>query len=437
MKRIFFLLVFFTYMGVFGQTKDEINSILEKNYPVLDTLYKHLHKYPELSGNEKHISEIVAQNLQSLGFQVTEHIGGYGVVGILQNGNGPIIMIRGDMDALPVEEKTGLPYSSCTKGTNKDGQETFIMHACGHDIHTTILLGTAKTLKEMKKKWNGTLMIVAQPCEEIGMGAKNMIKDGLFQKFPKPDYALALHVNPFLESGTLGCLAGPIFASVDDINITIFGIGGHGAMPESTIDPVVLSARLILDLQTLISREKPAINPAVLTIGSINGGTRHNIIPNEVKIQLTLRTYDDELRSKLIKGIERISKGLAISAGLPEEKYPKIEIQDQSIPSTINDKNLSERVINIYKEYFGSDKVIPASPTMTGEDFGVYGKTKENIPIFLFWLGSITKEKINESIKQKTTLPGLHSSFFAPEPERTIKTGISAFSAAAIKLFKK
>ena len=400
-------------------------------------LYEDLHSNPELSYKEENTSNKLAVLLDQLGYEVTQGIGGYGVVAHLKNGTGKTILIRADMDGLPVEEKTGASYASKRKSINQAGQEVFTMHACGHDIHMTVLMGTAKFMVENKDKWQGDLVLVLQPAEEVSGGARNMIKDGLFKKWPRPDYNLALHVSADIQAGKIGYLPGWAMANVDSVDIIIKGVGGHGAYPHKTKDPIVLAAQIINNLQTIISREIGPIEPAVLTVGSIHGGTKHNIIPNEVRLQLTLRSYTDEVRNKTISSIKRISRALAISAGMPEELYPEVILKDEYTPAVFNNPELVHKLQSSFEQSIGPENIFKTSPVMGGEDFGMFGREEPIIPTALFWLGAVNKKVYEKSIKDNIALPSLHSDLFLPDAEPTIKTGIKAMSQAAIDLFRE
>ena len=406
----------------------------EENLSLLE-LYKDLHSNPELSYKEEKTSKKLALLLRELGYEVTEGIGGYGVVAHLKNGIGKTILIRADMDALPVEEKTGASYASKVKSINQVGQEVFTMHACGHDIHMTVLMGTANYMAKNKEKWQGDLILVLQPAEEVSGGARNMIKDGLFKKWPRPDYNLALHVSADIQAGKIGYLPGWAMANVDSVDIIIKGIGGHGAYPHKTKDPIVLTAQIINSLQTIISREIGPIEPAVLTVGSVHGGTKHNIIPNEVRLQLTLRSYTDEVRSKTISSIKRLTRGLAISAGIPPDLYPEVILKDEYTPAVFNNPDLVQKLESSFKKSIGSENIFKTSPVMGGEDFGMYGRDEPIIPTAIFWLGAVNKDVFEESKKENIPLPSLHSDLFLPDAEPTINTGITAMSQAAIDLF--
>lgn len=440
MKSFFPLLfLLFQCLSSFSQSSVQkaIENIINKEYPALEDLYKQLHQNPELSLQEENTSKIMAAELKNSGFEVIENIGGYGVVGILKNGKGPVVLIRADMDALPLEEKTGLPYASNVKGTNAAGNEVNIMHACGHDIHMTVFVGTARSLSQTKDQWNGTLVMVAQPAEENGLGADMMFKDGLYDRIPTPDFAIALHDNAFLPAGKIGYREGPFMASVDMMDITVFGVGGHGAAPHTTIDPVVLSAHMVLAFQNIVSREINPIDPAVVTVGSIHGGTVHNIIPDQVSLQLTLRSYSEDVRNHTIASIKRISKNMALAAGLPEDKLPVISIRDTQTPATVNDIGLTQKLVPVFKKLIGEINVEEMPPYMVGEDFSRFGMQDKKVPIFMFWLGAADPALVKKAKETGAQLPSLHSPYFAPLPEPTIKTGIKAMSAAALALWGK
>ena len=438
--RLFALSVCFglnTILSV-GQIKNsEMKNIIDNNYNEYYNLYTHLHQNPELSFQEINTAKRMAYELKKAGFEVTENFAGNSLVGVFKNGEGPTLLIRTDMDALPLEEKTGLSYCSKVKMQDLDGEELPVMHACGHDMHMTVFIGTANTLVKLKNKWKGTLVFIAQQAEERSGGAKLMIKSGLFSKFPTPDYCLALHVSAEIEAGKVGIKPGAFFASTDMVDITVYGKGGHGAIPQNAIDPIVLSARMIMAFQTIVSREISPIETALITVGSIHGGTKHNIIPDKVDLELTVRTYNDETRNKVLDGLKRISKGIAISAGLSEDKFPTVVVRDESAPSVFNNPELTNRLESKFVDVLGRENVLQVPSVMAAEDFAIYGKTDENIPICLFWLGTVSKGKIAKKQSGNYDLPGLHSSLFAPEPEISIKTGINVMSSAAIHLLSK
>ncbi len=405
---------------------------LEALYPELDTLYRNLHQSPELSTHEEKTAAKMAERLRTLGFEVTEKVGGTGVVGLLRNGKGPTVMIRTELDALPVEEKTGLAYASKVTMQDAAGQTVPVMHACGHDVHMTAWVGTATLLARSKDRWRGTVMMVAQPAEEFGSGARKMLEDGLFKRFPKPDFALAVHNLANGASGTVEYVPGFAFASVDSVDVTLYGKGGHGAYPHTTVDPVLLAARTVLAFQTIVSRERNPMEPAVLTVGSIHGGTKHNIIPDEVKLQLTVRSYKPEVRQQILDAIERIAKGESIAAGSP--RPPSITLTEGT-PATYNDPELMKRVLPAIIRGLGAENVREGTPTMGGEDFSEYGRA--GVPAVLLWIGTVEPTRFQAAQKAGETLPSLHSGVFAPDRERTIRTGVTTLVSAALELLGK
>lgn len=434
---ILFLLACLILKAQVPKLKELINQQVESNICNYESLYKHLHQNPELSFKEFETAKRMALELKSIGFEVTPNFGGNSLVGIFKNGEGPTIMLRTDMDALPIEEKTGLPYASQAKSKNINGEEVAVMHACGHDMHMTVFVGVANTMVKLKKQWKGTLMVIAQQAEEMNGGSIAMIEAGLFQKFPVPKYALAFHLSSNLEAGTVGICPGPFFATVDDVDITVFGRGGHGAYPNLTIDPIVIASRIVVDLQTIVSRELSPLAPAVVTVGTFHGGTRRNIIPDEVNLSLTVRSYTDDVRDKIFEAIKRISKGAALTAGMPTDKLPIVTIDPNPTPAVVNNNDLTQAVGKLFGEALGSNSVLSVTPEMVGEDFGRYGKTPEQIPIFLAWLGGVNPEMAKTHRANGTTPPPLHSPFFAPQPDKTITTGVLSMSYALIGLFNQ
>jgi hippurate hydrolase len=308
------------------------------------------------------------------------------------------------------------------------------MHACGHDVHMTCWVGAARVLNKLRDQWKGTLVFIAQPAEEVGAGAQAMLEDGLYTRFPIPNFALALHVNSDIPAGVIGYREGPQSANVDSLDILVQGIGGHGAQPQATKDPIVLAAQIILALQTIDSREIHPLEPVVVTVGSINGGTKHNIIPNSVKLQLTVRTVSEDTRQKTLAAIKRIARGQAISAGLPEGLMPEIKEGDRYTPVVVNDPTLTRRVNDVFRHIFGEDKLSERPQTMGGEDFGRYGRTEHKVPICMFSIGTVNPAKFEEAKQRGEPLPSLHSPFYAPEREPTIKTGVTAMTAAVLDL---
>ena len=400
-----------------ARTMGTIAAVLDRIYPQLDALYLDLHRNPELSGKEVRTSARMAEQLRKTGYEVTTGIGGNGVVGVLRNGKGPTVLIRTELDALPVEEKTGLAHASLEPG---------VMHACGHDAHMAGWVGAASLLAALKERWRGTVLMVGQPAEETVEGARAMIADGLFSRFPIPDAALAVHGRADLAAGKVSWVAGYTMANVDSGDITLYGRGSHGARPELSVDPIVLAARTVLALQTLISREKDPLEPAVLTVGSIHGGTKTNIIPDEVKLQLTLRTYSPSVRAQMLAGIARIAKAESLAAGSPRE--PRIDI-DEGQDATWNDPALTRRLAAALTRGLGAGNVEESRPDMVAEDFGEYGKAAK-IPSVLFRTGMAGPERVRSG----AALPSLHSSAFAPDREPAIRTGAKVLVLSALEI---
>ena len=422
-------------------------ELAEAELPSLLAIYKDVHTHPELSTQEKRTSEIVAKELKAAGCEVTDHIGkydnpgltGYGVVGLMKNGDGPVVLVRTDMDALPVEEETGLPYASKVTAKDNAGQDVHVMHACGHDVHIATFIGIARALAKLKDQWRGTIVFVGQPAEEAFGGARAMLKDGLYDRFPKPNYALGFHDNAQLEIGHIGVTSGYTYANVDSVNVTVPGLGGHGAYPHRTKDPIVLSAEIINMWQTIASRENNPLDPIVVTVGSIHGGTKHNIIPNEVKMQLTVRTYKSEVRERVIAAIDQIAKGCAKAGGWPDDKMPTMEVlKDQDVPATYNNPELTKRLVDVWKTSLGEQNVDMVDPTMGGEDFAEFSLPDHSIPAIDIHIGAVAPDKMAASKKPGApSLPSLHSSKFAPVPEPTIRTGMIAMTSAVLDLMKK
>ena len=423
--------------GADTSARDAVTSKIAADYASLEALYQHFHTNPELSLMEEKTAARLAAEWRAAGFEVTEKFGGTGIVGVLKNGAGPTLLIRTDLDALPVQEETGLPYASKTRVKDLAGVEVATMHACGHDIHMTVIAGTARALAAVKDRWAGTVVLVGQPAEERGVGARAMLAAGLYRRFPKPDFAIAIHDSATLPFGTVGTIEGFAMANVDMVDITVRGVGGHGAYPHTTKDPIVLASRIVVALQTIVSRETRPVDPAVVTVGSIHGGTKHNIIPDEVKLQLTLRSYTDEVRARTLDAVRRICRGEAIAAGIPDDRMPVVTVADEGTPATYNDPALTRRVQGALASWLGSEKLKTIDPEMGGEDFSQFGRTVEKVPICMFRIGTVAPEKIAESQRSGVPLPSLHSSKFAPVPEPTIKTGVAAMTAAALELLGK
>src|SRR6266536_6558337 len=439
-----FLLTILPALSLFGQPTPQ--SLTDAELPSLLGIYKDIHTHPELSGYEERTAALVAKELRAAGCQVTEHVGkyenskrkGYGVVGVMKNGDGPTVLVRTDMDALPVEEDTGLPYASKVVAKNDEGKDVHVMHACGHDAHIAAFIGTARELAKLKDQWHGTIVFVAQPAEELGTGARALLKAGLYEKFGKPNFALGFHDKADLETGRIGVTEGYTTANVDSVDVTVRGVGGHGAYPHKTKDPIVLAAEMINNWQTIASRENNPLDPIVVTVGSIHGGTKHNIIPDEVKMQLTVRTYKADVRERVLAAIERIAKGIAAAGGVPPDRAPIVSVsKDQFCPATYNNPELTKRLVAVWKNSLGNENVEIVDPTMGGEDFSEYSLPDHSIPAVDFHIGAVDPAKIAEYKQAGKELPSLHSSKFAPVPEPTIRTGVVAMAAAVLDLMKK
>jgi len=423
----------------------EVPALVDKELPSLIAIYRDLHAHPELSHYEEHTSAFLAGELRKSGYEVTEHVGKYpggapafGIVALLKNGSGPLVLVRTDMDALPVEEKTGLPYASTVRTKNESGQDVGVMHACGHDLHMTSLIGTARTLARLKDRWSGTLMLIGQPAEEKIDGARAMLADRLYERFGRPAYAIALHDDPYLEAGKVAVVSGPLLASSTSVDVTIRGLGGHGARPESTKDPIVMAAQFVLALQTIVSRQTAPLDPAVVTVGSIHGGSKHNIIPDEVVLQLSVRTYSEDVRQNILAAIDRTARGIALAAGVPADRAPIVKADTaEAVPATYNDPQLAARLKPVFAAALGADNVLEPRPEMASEDFGLFGLEGRQIPIFMFRLGAADPAKLAESRRTGNPLPSLHSSLFAPVAEPAIRAGVVAMTSAVLELMKK
>jgi len=420
----------------------DLEALTRAEMPSLLALYQELHANPELSLHEVETAARIASELRAAGFDVTEKVGGQGLVGVLKNGDGPVIMVRTDLDALPVKEQTGLPYASTRTVKDEQGREVHVMHACGHDVHMACFIGAARVLAKTRDTWRGTLVFVGQHAEERVLGARLMLRAGLFSKFPKPGHALALHCSADMAHGAVGIVEGYALANVDTLEIVVKGVGGHGSMPHLARDPVLLASQIVVALQSIVSREVRPGDPAVVTVGSIHGGTKSNIIPDEVRLQLTLRSYRAETRAHLIESIRRIVKAQAESARMPAEKMPEVHVSDDQAPALYNQPELCARVRRSLLPVLGKAGVVaggvPArEPVMGAEDFAEYGLTREKVPLCMFWLGTQAPETVAKASAEGRTLPSLHSPFFHPVPEPTISTGVKAMSAAVLDLMGK
>ena len=415
-----------------------LTDAIRADMPSLMTVYRDLHANPELSMEEVRSPAKLAAEARKLGFTVTEKVGKTGVVAVMKNGAGPVLLLRADMDALPVVEQTGLPFASKVRATARSGVETGVMHACGHDTHMTSWLGTARRLAAMKDQWSGTLVMILQPGEETGEGAKAMLDDGLYSRFPKPEVVLAFHDAAALPAGMIGVTPGYALANVDSVDISVKGVGGHGAYPQTTRDPIVLASRIVTTLQTLVSRENDPANPAVVTVGSFQAGAKHNIISDEAKLQLTVRSYTPEVRKLLLDGIKRIARGEAIAAGMPEDRMPVVTIREEMYtPSTFNTEKLSARALALFTEHFGAQRAIKTPAVMGGEDFSRFWLADKSIESLIFWVGGTPLAKWKAAGGDASKLPSLHSPFWAPEADTVIATATEALTLAALDILKK
>jgi amidohydrolase len=423
MKQQFLALVGLLLLAcrVHAQSTAAVSAEVGAVYPQSEALYLDLHRHPELSGHEQQTAAKLAAGLRALGYTVTTGVGGTGVVGILKNGDGPVVMLRTELDALPVEEKTGLPYASTVRTKDDRGADVGVMHACGHDIHMASWMGTARIMAGTRTSWRGTLMLIGQPAEEAGAGAKAMLADGLFTRFARPDYALAVHDDARYPAGIIGFHAGAILSHVNSVKITIFGRGGHGARPESTVDPIVIAARTVLALQTIVSRETSPFDPAVVTVGSIHGGTRPNIIPSEVTLELSVRSLSDDVRKHLLSSIDRIAKAEAVAGGAPRE--PLIEVTEGGY-ALVNDPALTQRVAAALLRELGAQQVMDTPPEMASEDFSEFQRA--GVPTLMLRIGAVEQAKYDAALKSGDSLPSLHSALFAPDRGPTIKAAVAA-----------
>lgn len=417
----------------------DLKASLAEDMPGLMELYRDLHANPELSFEETETAAKLASRMRDLGFEVTEGVGRTGVVSVIRNGAGPTVMLRADMDGLPVVEQTGLPYASTQTATPASGVTTGVMHACGHDTHMAAFIGAAQLLAERKDEWQGTLVMILQPAEELGLGALAMLEDGLYTRFPKPDYALAFHdAAAPVPAGTIGFTPGYALANVDSVDITVKGIGGHGAYPHTTVDPVVLASSIVMKLQTVVSRNSSPLDPAVITVGSFHSGAKHNIISDEAKLQLTVRSYSDESRKQLLDGIRRVARGEAITAGLSDDMLPIVTVEDPYTPSTFNDPDFTQDVMGEFRERFGEARVMEWPAVMGGEDFSQFRRAApEDVKSLIFWISGTPAEMLTALKEEGKPLPSLHSPFWAPDAEAVVSTGAEALASAALDLMPR
>jgi hippurate hydrolase len=431
MKRLILLIPVLLFNASTNPEKSVVveKELIKKDLPYLVDFYKTRHMNPEISLEEKNTSAALAAELRKIGIEVTGNFGGYGIVGVLKNGDGPTILYRTDMDALPMYEKTELQYKSKLI-TQYSGEEVGTMHSCGHDMHMAAWLGTARVMTEMKSRWKGTLVLIGQPAEEIGQGSKMMLDAGLYQKFGVPDYGIGLHSSPTIAAGQVGLGKGFTMANTESIDIKVFGVGAHGATPHMSIDPVIIGSMIVMELQTIVSRSLKPTESAVITVGAIKGGIKHNIIPDEVTLKLTVRTFTEEVRMMVHKRIKEICRGVAIAAGLSEDNLPEVIIPDVFTPSNYNNPDLVDRITQSAESVISKDNVVYAEPQMVGEDFSRYGQTEHKVPTVLLWLGTVPDDRMKSGF-----LPGLHSPFYYPQPEKSIETGVSVMSQTLLDLF--
>jgi len=441
-KRPFAIILACAALFIGAASAQQPAAEIDRRMPLLLDNYKALHQHPELSHHETWTAAYLADALRRLGFTVTEHLGKYqsgapaeGIIAVLQNGTGPRLLLRTELDALPLEEKTGLAYASRLSTKDDSGQSVGVMHACGHDIHITTIIGTAQQLVAHKAKWHGTLMIVGQPAEEVADdGARAMLADHVYERFGRPDFVIAEHDVSDIAAGQVGVVSGPFKSSATDIDVVMRGIGGHGAKPEQTKDPVIMSGEFLVLLQAIVSRQNSPQQPAVITVGRIIGGTKRNIIPDEARMEISMRSFDDVQRLAMIEAVKRTANGVAIAAGVPAERMPVVTIPGFT-PVTLNDPAIAERFRKVARGALGPESLVETKPSMASEDFGAWSLPDHSIPVFCFWLGASDPAKVKESERSGIPLPATHSPQFAPVPEPTIRTGVVAMTAMAISLF--
>jgi len=414
--------------GLAQSPAERVASVFRAQEPSLHQLYRELHAAPELSWHEVETSKRLASELRAVGAEVTLGVGTNGVVAVLRNGAGPTVLLRCDLDGLPVKEDTGLAFASTRRTQDGRGGETAVMHACGHDLHMTAAVGVTRVLATLTNLWKGTVVVVGQPAEEKGSGARAMLRDGLYQRFPRPDFALSLHCHAALSAGEVGVVEGYMLANVDSLDIRVRGVGGHGAYTEATKDPIVLAAQSILALQTIRSREIGALDAVVVTVGSVHGGSKHNVIPEDVALQLTVRSYTDDVRNRTLAAIRRIVRGQAMAAGIPEDRMPEVVVQDEFTPALYNDPALARRLSGVLTGWLGASRVKTVRPAMGGEDFSEFGRTAEKVPLMDLWVGAVPKGQ------DVAKAPSLHSSRFAPELAPALETAVVALTAEVLEL---
>jgi amidohydrolase len=417
--------------------KAAVRTRVAAEFASLRALYEHLHAHPELSFMEVNTAALMAKELRALGIDVTEKVGRMGVVGVLRNGPGPTVLLRTDMDGLPLQETTGVPYASKAIVKDLQGRDQPSMHACGHDVHMTSFIGAARTLVAVRDRWSGTIVFVAQPAEEIVAGAKAMLDDGLYTRFPKPDYALTFHGDALMPAGHVGYREGPFMSGVSSMDIVVRGVSGHGSAPHTAKDPVLLSSQIVVALQAIVSREVAPGTRAVVTVGTIHGGLKRNIIPDEVKLELTLRAFDPAVMAKLVSSVRRVAAGTAQAAGVPDDRLPVVTVTEESIGVTANDPALTARLAKVFTEWMGADRVSQVEPINAGEDFSLYGQTADRIPSLLWRIGGTAPEKFTDSARTGVPVPSNHNSGYAPVPEPSLTAGVTTMTAAVLDLLAK
>lgn len=417
---------------------EAVGDSVSRDMPGLMAIYRDLHANPELSFQEVRSAKLMADAARKAGFTVTEKVGQTGIVAVLRNGEGPTVLIRADMDGLPVTEQTGLPFASVKKGTSTAGVESGVMHACGHDTHMTAWIETARLMAARKAEWSGTLVMIGQPAEELGLGALEMLKDGLYTRFPKPDYTLAFHDTPELPAGVVGAAKGWALANVDSVDILVRGTGGHGAYPHTTRDPIVLASSIVMKLQTLVSRENNPLDPAVVTVGSFHSGFKHNVIPDEAKLELTVRSYSDETRTRLLDGIRRVAKGEAIASGISDDRMPLVTVKEPHTRATWNTPEFTEDAVAALKGQLGDANVVFTPSVMGGEDFGEFRRADEaHIKSLILWVGGSDPQKLAAAKAGGPPMPSLHSPFWAPVADKVIASASQALTLTALRLMPK
>lgn len=434
----FFLVFVALFLLASPAVAETVAQRIQADLPGLMATYRDLHANPELSFQEVRSAKVLADAARKAGFEVTEKVGKTGVVAVLRNGAGPTVLIRADMDGLPVVEQTGLAFASTRRGVSTAGVESGIMHACGHDTHMTAWIEIARLMAARKAEWSGTLVMVGQPAEELGLGAKAMLAEGLYTRFPKPDYALAFHDSADVPSGVVGVTSGWALANVDSVDLEVKGIGGHGAYPQTTKDPIVLASAIVMRLQTLVSREQAPSDPAVVTVGSFHAGAKHNIIPDGARLELTVRSYSDQTRARLLDGIRRIARGEAIASGMADDRMPVVTVKEPYTRATFNTPDFAQEIVADLKGKMGDARVIVTQPVMGGEDFGEFRRADEaHVKSAILWVGGRPASEIEAARREGRTLPSLHSPFWAPEADKVIASAAEALTLSALRLMPK